>query len=64
MNKTPKREGDFIGQGDWGAALGEDAMWELESQMRAAHPSLFESGKILGTKFLKGWESCNTLKYY
>jgi len=30
----------------WGGALGEDATWELESQMRAAYPSLFESGKF------------------
>ncbi|XP_025982945.1 uncharacterized protein LOC114374314 [Glycine soja] len=26
----------------WGGASGEDATWELESQMRAAYPSLFE----------------------
>ena len=26
----------------WGGASGEDATWELESQMREAHPSLFE----------------------
>ena len=34
----------------WGGASGEDAMWELESQMRAAHPSLF-SGKFRGQNF-------------
>jgi len=32
----------------WGGASGEDAMWELESQMRATYPSLFESGKFRG----------------
>ncbi|XP_025982142.1 uncharacterized protein LOC114391606 [Glycine soja] len=26
----------------WGGASGEDATWQLESQMREAHPSLFE----------------------
>ena len=26
----------------WGGASGEDATWELESQMRKAHPSLFD----------------------
>ena len=26
----------------WGCASGEDATWELESQMREAHPSFFE----------------------
>jgi len=26
----------------WEGASGEDATWELESQMREAHPSLFE----------------------
>ncbi|XP_028246736.1 uncharacterized protein LOC114424065 [Glycine soja] len=26
----------------WGGASGEDATWELESQMQEAHPSLFE----------------------
>jgi len=30
----------------WGGASGEDATWELESQMREAHPSLFELGKF------------------
>ena len=47
----------------WGGALGEDATWELESQMREAHPSLFELSKILVMKFLKGMESCNALKF-
>jgi len=35
----------------WGDASGEDATWELESQMREAHPSLFESGKFRGRNF-------------
>ena len=26
----------------WGGASREDATWELESQMREAHPSMFE----------------------
>jgi len=30
----------------WGGTSGEDAMWELECQMEAAYPSLFESGKF------------------
>ena len=32
----------------WGGTSGEDAMWELESQMQAAYPSLFELGKFRG----------------
>ena len=32
----------------WGGTSGEDATWELESQMRAAYPSLFNSGKFRG----------------
>ena len=32
----------------WGGTLGEDATWEVESQMRAAYPSLFELGKFWG----------------
>ena len=30
----------------WGGVLGEDATWELESQMREDYPALFESGKF------------------
>jgi len=30
----------------WGGALREDAMWELESQMQEAYPTLFELGKF------------------
>jgi len=47
----------------WVGASGKDAMWELETQMREAHPALFELSKILGMKFLKGMESCNALKF-
>ena len=36
---------DF-GQWIWGGVLGEDATWELESQMREDYPALFESGKF------------------
>ena len=32
----------------WGGALGKYAMWELESQMQATFPSLFESDKFWG----------------
>ena len=35
----------------WGGAFGEDATWELESQMRADYPSLFTSGKFRGRNF-------------
>ena len=30
----------------WRGASGEDAMWELESQMREAYPGLIESSKF------------------
>ena len=32
----------------WGGASGEDATWELESQMRETNPSLFQSTKFQG----------------
>ncbi|XP_025985204.1 uncharacterized protein [Glycine max] len=35
----------------YGGASGEDATWELESQMRTTYPSLFESGKFRGQNF-------------
>ena len=35
----------------WGGTSEEDATWELESQMRAAYSSLFESGKFRGRNF-------------
>ncbi|XP_025982917.1 uncharacterized protein [Glycine max] len=35
----------------WGGASGQDATWELESQIRVAYPSLFESGKFWGQNF-------------
>ena len=34
-----------------GGALGEDTMWELESQMREAYPALFQPRKFRGRKF-------------
>ena len=34
-----------------GGASGEDAMWELQIQMREAYPALFESGKFWGQNF-------------
>ena len=51
MNKAPKREGDFIGQGDLGGAFGEDNMWELENQKREAYLALFESSKFWEPNF-------------
>ena len=35
----------------WRGASGEDATWELESQMREAYPTLFVSGKFRGRNF-------------
>ena len=32
----------------WGGTSREDAMWELESQMREAYPTLIESSKFRG----------------
>ena len=38
----------------WGGISGEDATWELESQMREDYPSLFETGEFRGRNFFKG----------
>ena len=35
----------------WGGISGEEATWELESQMREDYPTLFESGKFRGRNF-------------
>ena len=35
----------------WRGASGEDATWELESQLREAYPALFVSGKFRGRNF-------------
>jgi len=35
----------------WGGTSGEDVAWELESQMREAYPTLFESSKFRGPNF-------------
>ena len=38
----------------WSGASGEDATWELESQMRDAYPALFDDGKFRGRNFFLG----------
>jgi len=32
----------------WGGAAGDEATWELKSQMRETNPALFESSKFWG----------------
>ena len=44
----------------WRGASGEDATWELESQMRVDYPTLFDDGKFRGRNFFLGGWSCNT----